>query len=177
MKLQKIAGIMGAVILGLALVTAISSPAFALVEGPFRLWPSGGNLCLDVQGAWVEDGTPLLIWECLPNHYNQQFNLYADPNNPTHYQIVAAHSGKCLDVEQASTSVGARIIQYTCLGFDHTNQVFAKLLSGSSPTGNWYYLIAQHSSLCLGYATTPYAGEAVTQQYCDFISWNLQPWN
>ncbi|WP_223167811.1 RICIN domain-containing protein [Nonomuraea sp. SYSU D8015] len=31
-----------------------------------------------------------------------------------YYQIVAGHSGKCLDVPSSSTADGTRLIQYTC---------------------------------------------------------------
>jgi hypothetical protein len=47
---------------------------------------------------------------------HQQFPLrpVTALGNGQDYQLVAAHSGKCVDVSQVSTAAGAKIHQWTC---------------------------------------------------------------
>jgi hypothetical protein len=72
--------------------------------------------CLDVNGASTADGAAVVQWTC-GSGTNQQFTLrkvtYA--GNDTHdYQLVARHSGKCVDVSGISTAPHAAIHQWTC---------------------------------------------------------------
>jgi hypothetical protein len=73
--------------------------------------------CLDVNGAGTTDGTAIQQWQCLSGALNQQFALrkvtYAG-NDPHDYQLVARHSGKCVDVSGISTAPRALIHQWTC---------------------------------------------------------------
>jgi aspartate 1-decarboxylase len=60
-----------------------------------------------------------------------------------YYRITAKHSGKCLDVNGASSESGATIIQYSCHGKD--NQLFTLV-----PKGDGYYsIVAKNSGKCL----------------------------
>ncbi len=72
--------------------------------------------CLDVNGVSTTDGAAVIQWAC-NGGTNQQFTLrkvtYAG-NAPTDHQLVARHSGKCVDVSGASTASGALIHQWTC---------------------------------------------------------------
>ena len=61
----------------------------------------------------------------------------------TYYEVVARHSGKCLDVFDASTSAGATVIQWPCIG--DFNQQWLII-----PIGDGYYkFIARHSNKVL----------------------------
>ncbi len=61
----------------------------------------------------------------------------------TYYEVVARHSGKCLDVFDASTSAGANVIQWPCIG--DFNQQWLII-----PIGDGYYkFIARHSNKVL----------------------------
>ena len=61
----------------------------------------------------------------------------------TYYEIVARHSGKCLDVSDASTLNGAPVIQWTCVGA--TNQHWLPI-----PIGDGYLkFMARHSGRVL----------------------------
>ena len=61
----------------------------------------------------------------------------------TWYEVVARHSGKCLDVFDASTSAGANVIQWSCIG--DQNQQWLVI-----PIGDGYYkFIARHSNKVL----------------------------
>ncbi|OLE22037.1 MAG: beta-xylosidase [Catenulispora sp. 13_1_20CM_3_70_7] len=71
--------------------------------------------CLDVSGASTADGAAVIQYTC-NGAANQMFTLNpvtALGNSPD-YQLVAVHSGKCVDVSQVSTSPGALIHQWTC---------------------------------------------------------------
>ena len=66
----------------------------------------------------------------------------------TYYEIVARHSGKCLDVSEASTLNGAPVIQWTCIG--DTNQQWLPI-----PIGDGYLkFVARHSGKVLGVQST-----------------------
>lgn len=61
----------------------------------------------------------------------------------TYYEVVARHSGKCLDVFDASTLTGTKVIQWTCVG--DTNQHWQII-----PIGDGYFkFIARHSNKVL----------------------------
>ncbi len=72
--------------------------------------------CLDVNGASTADGAAIIQWTC-NGGTNQQFTLRKvtyTGNDPRDYQLVARHSGKCVDVSQISTAPGAPVHQWTC---------------------------------------------------------------
>lgn len=73
------------------------------------------NLCLDVSGASTADGAAVEQWTC-NGQTNQQFTLnpVSALGNSQDYQLIAAHSGKCVDVTAISTTPGALIHQWTC---------------------------------------------------------------
>ncbi|WP_158853536.1 RICIN domain-containing protein [Saccharothrix deserti] len=72
--------------------------------------------CLDVNAASTADGAAVIQWTC-NSGTNQQFTLrkvtYAG-NDPDDHQLVARHSGKCVDVNAVSTAQGAVVHQWTC---------------------------------------------------------------
>ncbi|MEV0819914.1 RICIN domain-containing protein [Nonomuraea rubra] len=73
--------------------------------------------CLDVSALSTADGAPVHQWTCVNGAQNQQFTLrkvtYAG-NDLHDYQLVARHSGKCVDVSTISTAPRAPIHQWTC---------------------------------------------------------------
>ncbi|WDZ85862.1 RICIN domain-containing protein [Micromonospora cathayae] len=72
--------------------------------------------CLDVSGVSTADGAAVHQWTCT-NGPNQQFTLrrVSYPGNDPHdHQLVARHSGKCVDVSTVSTAVRAPVHQWTC---------------------------------------------------------------
>jgi hypothetical protein len=71
--------------------------------------------CLDVPST--ADGAAVVQQTCSPGSASQQYALRKvtySGNDPHDYQLVARHSGKCLDVNGISTAAGARIIQWAC---------------------------------------------------------------
>ncbi|HEX8181596.1 MAG TPA: RICIN domain-containing protein [Pyrinomonadaceae bacterium] len=93
-----------------------------------------------------------------------------DPN--TWYNIIAKHSGLCLDVQSASRSAGAKLIQYYCHYGD--NQTFR-----FEPTGDGYYrIIAGHSGMCIDEQGANYTdGGLFIQYYCHLgLNQQFQAW-
>jgi hypothetical protein len=73
--------------------------------------------CLDVSGVSTADGAAVQQWTCLSGAQNQQFTLRKvtySGNDAHDYQLVARHSGKCVDVSGVSTAARALIHQWTC---------------------------------------------------------------
>jgi hypothetical protein len=73
--------------------------------------------CLDISGASGADGAAVIQWTCNSGAQNQQFTLrkVSYPGNDAHdYQLVARHSGKCVDVTGISTAARTLIHQWTC---------------------------------------------------------------
>ncbi|MEU8659998.1 RICIN domain-containing protein [Actinoplanes philippinensis] len=72
--------------------------------------------CLDVSGVSTADGAAVHQWTCGTGQ-NQQFTprrVTYPGNDPHDYQLVARHSGKCVDVSGVSTAARALIHQWTC---------------------------------------------------------------
>lgn len=73
--------------------------------------------CLDVSAVSGADGAPVHQWGCIGGAQNQQFVLrrvtYAG-SDPRDHQLVARHSGKCVDVSAISTAPRAPVHQWTC---------------------------------------------------------------
>lgn len=71
--------------------------------------------CLDVSGASTADDAAVVQYTC-NGATNQQFTLnpVTALGNSHDYQLVAVHSGKCVDVTGISTTPGAKIHQWTC---------------------------------------------------------------
>jgi hypothetical protein len=86
------------------------------VAGAYTVVNQQSGKCLDVNGAATADGTAVQQWTC-SGGTNQQFTLrkvtYAG-NDAHDYQLVARHSGKCVDVSGISTAARARVHQWTC---------------------------------------------------------------
>ncbi|MCX5055464.1 RICIN domain-containing protein [Streptomyces sp. NBC_00452] len=71
--------------------------------------------CLDVSALSTADGAAVQQWTCTGGT-NQQYKLRAVTalGNSHDYQLVAVHSGKCVDVSTISTAPGALVHQWTC---------------------------------------------------------------
>ncbi|XYH93542.1 RICIN domain-containing protein [Sorangium sp. So ce1128] len=77
----------------------------------------------------------------------------------TYYTLGARHSGKCLDVNGASTADGAAVQQWTCNG--GSNQQWQLQSAGSG----YYRVVARHSGKCLDVVRSSTADGAAVQQY------------
>ncbi len=87
------------------------------------------------------------------------------------YQIIAVHSGKCLDVIDASLEDNAIVQQFTC--HDGDNQKWT-VVSPRNARPNFNSLIARHSHKCLDIAGESMENGAVIQQYTCHFNENQQ---
>jgi hypothetical protein len=72
--------------------------------------------CLAVNGSSTADGAAVTQSTC-DGGLNQQFTrrkVTYSGNDPHDYQLLARHSGKCVDVSTVSTAARAPILQWTC---------------------------------------------------------------
>ncbi|MGW4214389.1 RICIN domain-containing protein [Lentzea sp. NPDC004789] len=76
-----------------------------------------------------------------------------------YYNLVARHSGKCVDVTSNSAADGASVLQYTCGG--GLNQQWRLTDAG----GGYVQVIAQHSGKCLDVSSGSTADGATVLQY------------
>ncbi|MER7764699.1 RICIN domain-containing protein [Streptomyces sp. NPDC097619] len=93
--------------------------------GVFRLRAVHSGKCMDVAGAGLGDGANVFQWDCLADPArNQRWYVTNEriQNGRYTYNIIAQHSGKCLDVAGASTANGANVFQWKCLGAGALNQ-------------------------------------------------------
>jgi hypothetical protein len=73
--------------------------------------------CLDVNAASTADGAAIQQLACASGAQNQQFMLRRvtySGNDAHDYQLIARHSGKCVDVSAISTAARALVHQWTC---------------------------------------------------------------
>jgi hypothetical protein len=85
--------------------------------GHYYLQKLNSTKCVDVRGAGMTNGTAFQQWDCVtPNPTNQRVWLaqnsisYSLPD----FQVVAVHSGKCMDVNGIAMHDQAVIHQWTC---------------------------------------------------------------
>ncbi len=103
-----------------------------------------GGSCWDLFGAAQYNGAPMMSGSCNePVTSNQVFELVPQGNGE-YLQIKARNSGKCVDVDNASTADGTGLQQYDCLGAGQSNQLFREAWSG-----NWLSYVAKHSGKCV----------------------------
>ncbi|GAB1818817.1 RICIN domain-containing protein [Herbidospora sp. RD11066] len=88
------------------------------VSGTYTVVNRHSGKCLDVNAVSTADGAPVIQWTCANGAQNQQFALRKvtySGNDAHDYQLVARHSGKCVDVSTVSTAPRAAVHQWTCV--------------------------------------------------------------
>lgn len=83
----------------------------------------------------------------------------ATPRVDTYYQLIAQHSGRCLDVAGSSMGDNAYVQQWDCNG--KSNQLWRI----SSADLGYYTIVSQSSSKCLDVSINPKGAGAIVQQY------------
>ena len=93
-------------------------------DGYYQIVAAHSMKCLDVSEVSRANGAVAHQWECVgPEQANQLWSLKTVGDN---YQLVAKHTGKCLDVDvsRAPYANGAVAQQWECLGAQQTNQLW-----------------------------------------------------
>jgi hypothetical protein len=95
------------------------------VADTFTVVNQHSGKCLDISGGSTADGAQVIQLTC-GGGVSQQFTLrrvtYAG-NDPHDFQLVARHSGKCVDVNGVSTAARAVVIQWTCKSASQSSQL------------------------------------------------------
>jgi hypothetical protein len=94
--------------------------------------------------------------------YDESASGYHEFRLKNGYQLVAKHSGRCLDVKDGSTANNAILQQWDCYSPQtQLNQVFTLV-----PQGNAYYqIVARHSNRCADVDNASQAQGTVVKQY------------
>ena len=99
-------------------------------EPNYRLQALHSGKCLDVRQASLANGAPVQQWTChSPEHQTWILEPDLTLEDKPSYSLRALHSGKCLDVRQASLANGAPVQQWTCHGPDHQRWLLEDALS------------------------------------------------
>jgi len=151
---------------GLSVRGTPADPALAMVSAyvpptpPAPPVPSGtlvarhSGKCLDVVTA---ANRALLVQNSCTGVSSQRFSFA--PTDGGFYRVVAANSGRCLDVYGQSIALKAVIQQWDC--WNGLNQQFR-----FEPTdGGYYHLIARNSVMCLDVVSRGTADGTGVQQY------------
>jgi hypothetical protein len=121
------------------------------------------GMCLDVAYASTADGANVVQGTCW-NGANQRWTTRPVGNG--FYNIVAGHSGKCLDLVRnssgnPSTAHAANVVQRTCSGGTSQQWRFSNNRDG------FFSVIARHSGMCLDVAYRSFTHAApVVQATC-----------
>lgn len=89
------------------------------------------NRCWDVPSSSLDEGARVNQFAC---HFraNQTFFLDTVPGAPNHVLLVAAHSGKCVEVTAGTSGNRALLRQATCTGANH--QLWQMVAAGNQVT-------------------------------------------
>ncbi|GAB3891202.1 RICIN domain-containing protein [Kibdelosporangium lantanae] len=97
----------------------------AAVADTYTVVNQQSGKCLDVAGSSTADGAVVQQSTC-GTATSQQFTLRKvtySGNDAHDYQLVARHSGKCVDVNGVSTAAHAAVIQWTCKAANQGSQL------------------------------------------------------
>jgi hypothetical protein len=120
--------------------------------------------CLDSVGNTTSDGALSALYDCHGKD-NQRLSLVPAPGAGAGvYNLKYKHSGKCVDVQNASVSAGARIEQRTCDSTRRSQQLTLSVLTGTVP--NSRVLRFKHSLRCLVPGNGTADGTPVFQATC-----------
>ncbi len=134
----------------------------AAVRGSWPLVIAHSGLCLDVYGASVSRGTPIVQWPCNWGE-NQFWAMYTAASDSRYKFLVAGHSGRCLDVPGASRAAGEALWQWDC------NQTDAQLFEVVDRGNFTFALRNKASGLCLDVSNASRApGARVIQWPCHY---------
>ena len=111
-------------------------------SGYHQLVDQHGGDCLDIDNNSTSNGASLIIWPCKSSgQANQEFQFHAVSG--AYGELTNENSGKSLAVLSASTTAGAKVIQYTTNGT--TNSLWEPVQLGG---GQWQFR-NDNSGLCL----------------------------
>ena len=129
--------------LGSATCNTLSWWNFRQTKRTYRIQFAPTNLCLDMTGGSKADGVYPQEYACKTTPtdiFNQEWQLV--PQLDGSVKILAAHSGKCLDLATPSTADIVHLVQATCA-------LTATQRWRVIPNGNYYELQNVYSNKCV----------------------------
>lgn len=100
------------------------------------------NYCLDVSEASLANAASIEQWECLGVN-NQVFRLRSVANVTNGFNVIAMHSGQCMNTRARATADGTLVNQWPCDGASNQVWVYQNL-------GNDHFrLVDSNSGKCL----------------------------
>jgi Ricin-type beta-trefoil lectin domain-like len=144
------------VLLSLAPVVLISTPAAAEVAGTIVNYNSGR--CLGVTASGFADGVWANQWGCA-GASSQSWTLQQVGTDT--FRIINDNSGRCLDVMGGTGALadGIHIHEFLCLSVAQTNQLWRfEDMGPYAGSTRWYRIKAVHSGRCLS-VDSSYTGD------------------
>jgi len=123
------------------------------------------GMCADNQGGSLNNGTPIIQWNCSSSNTNQRWQFKSVGNGFFH--VVNRTSGLCLNNGGSLTS-GTGITQWSCV-------TSANLEWSLTFRNGWYQLKSHKSGMCLDNTGSDDAGVQLVQKSCSSSSSN-QMW-
>jgi galactose oxidase len=126
---------------------------------------SGGDVCLDVGMASMNNGAEVLQYDCDDRTIKKENQLWyaRQISSAPEYQLSAKHSAKCLRTAGGSSSSGARIVQDAC---GHvTNQTRLVLTRQGTATPPRYQIKVMPANKCVRSPSTD-SNKPVTLETC-----------
>jgi uncharacterized protein YkwD len=169
----------------LALSTVLLMELTLLTPGPAKaaqilpnIYNQSSGLVVDVAGAQMENGRAITLWGQSNSATNQQFN-FVDVGGGRGYEIVARHSGRCLDVSGWSKADGAQVVQWDCHGGANQLWEFVDIgdpkscptTGGCAENAVGYLIVSRNSRKCLDtrnadFPSPPKQGALLQQWTC-----------
>jgi hypothetical protein len=99
------------------------------------------DLCMDVDGGFLADGTSIGTWGCeAANVARQTFSMRPSGSG---YSLRASHSGSCLSVQGGGLASGTLMVQNTCGSFP------GQIWNYQDLGGSRFKLVDRNSGRCL----------------------------
>ena len=95
---------------------------FDAVTGGYKITAENSGLQLDINGASMSPGAPLIQWPYWGGK-NEIWTVISTPDGA--FSISPTSTGMCMDVSGGSTADGASIIQWPCSGANNQKWTFA----------------------------------------------------
>ncbi|HEU5111103.1 MAG TPA: RICIN domain-containing protein [Micromonosporaceae bacterium] len=112
--------------------------AVAMGDGTYQLVVTHSGKCLNVKGGVTTNNAAIIQYTCTAAGAATKNDRWRPRPVPgtQRFQLVAEHSGKCLNVDHAKTTDSAAILQYTCTtpgGAYLNDQWYAPPATASAP--------------------------------------------
>jgi hypothetical protein len=143
----------------------------ALPTGTFSLYNYNSDQCLGITGG--ADDAAAIQWDCNKSP-DQTWHIGQNSGGNSVYHQIINGDGECLGVYATSTTEGAPVVGWQCLGSTHPDQYWAWVESHTNP--GYYYLVNLNSSMVVGVLGNSTTEGTAIVQWPDQNTPNNQIW-